>query len=150
MTIFDVNAWLGSWPFRSLRDNTPAALVARMERDGIDKAAVASIDGIFHRYVQSANEKLAEDVEPFRDRLVPTGIINPDYPRWEDDLRDCHETLGMKGVRIAPVYQGYDVAIPAVRKLAEACAERGLSLSVPFRMEDTREHHWMDPASRLI
>ena len=30
--IFDVNAWVGVWPFRALRDHTPAALVARLDR----------------------------------------------------------------------------------------------------------------------
>ena len=143
--IFDVNAWLGVWPFRSLRDNTPETLVARLDKVGIDKAAVAQIEGVFHRHVQSANEKLAEAVAPFRDRLVPVAVINPDYPGWEDDLRRCHEELGMKGVRIVPQYQGYDLSIPAVRRLAEACNERALSLAIPQRMEDTREHHWIDP-----
>ena len=44
MKFFDVNAWIGSWPFRTLRDNTPAALLARLERVGITHAAVSSVE----------------------------------------------------------------------------------------------------------
>ena len=46
--IFDINAWLGNFPFRTLRDNTPQSLIARMDRSGIDGAAVSLIDAIFH------------------------------------------------------------------------------------------------------
>jgi hypothetical protein len=58
--IFDINAWLGNFPFRTLRDNTPQSLIARMDRSGIDGAAVSLIDAIFHRNVHPANESLAE------------------------------------------------------------------------------------------
>ncbi|OGG46341.1 MAG: hypothetical protein A3F84_01245 [Candidatus Handelsmanbacteria bacterium RIFCSPLOWO2_12_FULL_64_10] len=143
--IIDVNAWLGGWPFRSLRDNTPEALVARMDRSGIDVAAVSPIEAIFHRNVQPANERLAEAVTPFRGRLIPIATLNPTYTRWEDDLKACHEKLGMKGVRLFPAYQGFEVDGPVARRAAEACRERGLAIFIPHRMEDPRQRHWMDP-----
>ena len=143
--IIDVNAWIGSWPFRSLRDHTPEALVARMDRSGIDVAAVSPIEAIFHRNAQPANERLAEAVSPHRGRLVPLATLNPTYTRWEDDLKACHERLGMKGVRLFPAYQGFDVGGPLARRVAEACRERGLPIFIPHRMEDPRERHWMDP-----
>lgn len=143
--IFDVNAWLGSWPFRALQDNTPETLVARLDRSGITAAAVSSIEAVFHRNVQPANERLARSVAPFSDRLVPLATINPAYVKWEDDLRVCHEELGMKGVRLIPQYHGYEIDGPEAKRLAAACRERGLSISVPHRMEDARQRHWMDP-----
>lgn len=143
--IIDVNAWLGSWPFRSLRDNTPEALVARLDRSGIDAAAVSPIEAVFHRNVQPANERLAEAVAPHRGRLIPLATINPTYTHWEDDLKACHEGLGMKGVRLFPAYQGFDVDGPLARKVAGACRERGLPVFIPHRMEDPRQRHWMDP-----
>ena len=147
--IFDVNAWLGVWPFRSLRHNTPEKLVARMDRAGIDVAAVSQIEAVFHRNPQPANEKLAESVAPFGDRFVTMATINPTIPNWRDDLAMCHETLGMRGVRLFPQYQGYEVAGPETRAVLEACAERGLAASIPHRLEDTREHHWIDPGKTV-
>ena len=125
--LIDINAWLGSFPFRSLRDNTPETLIARMDRSGIDKAAVSQIEAVFHRNPQPANEKLAESVAPFGDRFVTMATINPTIPNWRDDLAMCHETLGMRGVRLFPQYQGYEVAGPETRAVLEACAERGLA-----------------------
>ncbi len=143
--IFDVNAWLGNWPFRSLRDNTPEGLLSRLDRDAIDVAAVSQIEAIFHRNVQPANEKLAESIRPFKDRLLPMATINPAYVKWEDDLKACHEELGMKGVRLFPQYHGYEVGGAESRRVVEACRERRLPVLIPHRMEDPRERHWMDP-----
>jgi uncharacterized protein len=143
--IFDVNAWLGVWPFRSLKDNTPDSLVARLDRSGITHAAVAQIEGIVHRNAQPANEMLARSIEKHRDRLFPVGIINPTYPAWQDDLRECQEQLGMTGIRLFPQYHHYDVAGSEAKAVVEAATERGMHISIPHRVEDTREHHWMDP-----
>lgn len=143
--IFDVNAWLGIWPFRALRDNTPQTLIARLDRSGIDGAAVSLIEAIFHRNVQPVNDQLAELVAPYTDRLVPLATINPTYTKWEDDLDACHQKLGMKGVRLFPQYHNYEVDGPDARHVVEACKERGLPVFIPHRMEDVRGRHWMDP-----
>lgn len=146
---FDVNAWLGHFPFRSLRDNTASELLARMDREGIDFAAVASIDAMFHRNVQPANERLAQWVEPYRDRLFPMAVINPTYAGWERDLQQCHEELGMIGVRLAPMYHGYRVDGIEARRALGACRERGLPVSIPQRIEDSRQSHPIDPGIEI-
>jgi predicted TIM-barrel fold metal-dependent hydrolase len=147
--IFDINAWLGSFPFRSLRDSTPEMLLKRMDRSGIGGAAVSMIDAIFHRNVQPANEQLAEMVEPFGDRLVTMGTINPTYEQWEDDIRQCQEDMGMKGIRLFPIYHGYAVDGPEARKVLAACVERNLPVSIPSRIEDPRQRNWMDPGETV-
>ncbi len=143
--IFDVNAWLGSWPFRSLEYNTPETLIAQLDRSGIDRAAVGFLDGVLHRNPGPANERLSEIVKPYSDRLVPLGIVNPTYVRWEDDLEACHAKLGMPGIRLFPVYHNYAPDGPKSKAVVQACADRGLPVQIPFRMEDPRQRHWMDP-----
>lgn len=147
--IFDINAWLGVWPFRSLRDNTPESLVARLDGAGIDKAAVSQIEAMFHRNTQLANEKLAESVSGHAARLVPVATINPLFPGWEKDLARCHEGLGMKGVRLFPQYHDYPADGPDAVAVVTACAERGLPVSIPARIEDVRQRHWMDPGREV-
>jgi predicted TIM-barrel fold metal-dependent hydrolase len=143
--IFDINAWVGTWPFRTLADGTPEGLIAKMDDAGIDRSAVSLLEAVFHRNVQPANERLAGMIAPHRDRLTPLATLNPTYEKWEDDLRICHEKLGMKGVRLFPVYHDYPVDGPAARAIAAACAERKLPVMLPFRMEDPRQRHWLDP-----
>ncbi len=149
MNFFDLNAWLGVWPFRSLRDNTPKTLLARLQRAGIKAAAVSQIEAALHRNVQPANEKLAEAVEPFEKQLIPMATINPRFPGWEEHLRRCDEVLGMKGVRLFPVYHDFAADGIEARRVVGACAERGLIVVMPHRLEDARQRHWMDPGQTL-
>ncbi len=149
MNYFDINAWLGSWPFRPLRDHTPETLLKRLNRVGISRAAVSQIEAIFHRHVQPANEKLAEAVAPFAGCLLPMATINPLFPHWQDDLRRCHEDLGMKGVRLFPCYHNYAADGPEAQRTVAACAERNLPVFMPQRIEDERQRHWMDPGRTL-
>ena len=143
--IFDVNVWLGVWPFRSLRDNTAETLISRLDRAGIDMAAVSQIEAVFHRNTQPANERLAESLSGCTDRLLPMASINPMFPDWEQDLRVCHETLGMRGVRIFPQYHDYPADGADARAVVSACAERDLPVTIHHRIEDVRQRHWMDP-----
>ena len=145
MRYVDINAWLGSWPFRGLRDNTPETLIRRLDRAGIGTAAVSRIEAILHRSVQPANERLAEDLEGFTDRLIAMATINAADPNWEGDLRRCHEDLGMRGARLFPQYHDFAVDGPEARKVVAACTERGLPVFIPHRIEDVRQRHWMDP-----
>ena len=146
--LIDINAWLGTWPFRSLRDNTPDTLVARLDRSGIDKAVVSYIEAAFHRHPQSANERLARDVEPHGDRLIPVGTINPLSPHWEDDLTSCID-LGMKGIRLFPHYHNFQTDGAESRSVVQACAQCNFPVFIPHRLEDTRQHHWMDPGQSV-
>jgi predicted TIM-barrel fold metal-dependent hydrolase len=138
----DLNAWLGSYPFRSVRD-TPDTLIARMDRFGIGKAAVSSIEAAFHRNVQPANEQLLVEIDGHRERLIPLATISPTYPKWEQDLARCLEA-GARGVRLIPQYHGYRLTGPVGRDVIRAVTSANLPIFIPHRLEDARERHWMD------
>src|SRR4051794_32181342 len=100
--MIDVNAYLGHFAFRQLRHNTGSALLALMDTKKIDQAVVSSASAITYRNAQSGNEEVAAEVKGHRDRLLPFAVINPAYAGWQDDLKICHEELGMKGLRLYP------------------------------------------------
>ena len=45
----DVNAFLGAYPFRRVPGTSPEALIAAMDRMGIDEAWVTHLPGVFWR-----------------------------------------------------------------------------------------------------
>ena len=55
----------------------------------------------------------------------------------------------MKGARLFPQYHEFAVDGPEARKVVSACAERGLPVFLPHRIEDVRQRHWMDPGRML-
>jgi predicted TIM-barrel fold metal-dependent hydrolase len=145
----DVNTYVGHWPFRQLRHNTAEALVRRMDERDIDRAVVASIDGILYKNVHSANETLTEAVRPFRDRLIPFATLNPTYPGWREDLRRCAEDLELSGLRLYPQYHGYRLDDPDGLALIDAATELGWAIQVPMRIVDRRQRHRWDVAEDL-
>ncbi|MHB0878461.1 MAG: amidohydrolase family protein [Anaerolineae bacterium] len=147
--IIDANTWLGHWPFRQLRHNDVAGLLHLMDANGIDLAVVANTHGIFYKNVQKANEELAAWVAPHRDRLVPFATMNPNYPGWRRNLRLCHEDLGMKGLRLYPVYHDYKLTDATAADMLQEATEMGLPLQFPMRVVDVRQRHWMDAERTL-
>jgi len=141
--IVDVNAYLGHFAFRRLRHNTAASLLAMMDAKGIDKAVVSSAGAITYRNAQAGNEELAEEVRGHSDRLIPYAVINPFYAGWQDDLKICREQFGMAGVRLYPKWHNYQLSSPCCRELVDAATERGMVISIPIRVEDTRERSWL-------
>lgn len=140
-TIVDANAYVGNYPFRDV-DADPESLVAMMDRKGVDRAVVSSLESVMYRNAHAGNRKLHESLAGYRDRLIPFATINPTYPAWEDDLEECVEEFGMKGVRLLPAYHDYDVDDPAVVELLDKCAELDIPAMFVATLEDQRGRHW--------
>jgi predicted TIM-barrel fold metal-dependent hydrolase len=147
--IVDISAYLGHWPFHPLRQRSAEDLIALMDRKGIDKAVVSSLDAIFYRNSQAGNEEMADEVQPHWDRLVPFATVNPTYAGWQEDVVRCHEELGMRGIRVYPYYHGYSLGDKCCAELLAVAGERSLPVAISLRMEDRRQRHWLDTAEDL-
>jgi uncharacterized protein len=141
--IIDFNAYLGPFAFRRLRHNTASTLLRLMDSKAIDKAVVSSAGAITYRNAQAGNEELAEEVKLHRDRLIPYAVINPAYAGWRDDLKECHEGLGMSGLRLYPKWHRYGLTDPICLELVRSATARGMVLSIPVRVEDVRQRSWL-------
>ena len=141
--IVDVNAYLGHFAFRRLRHNTADSLLALMDAKQIAKAVVSSASAITYRNTQTGNEDVAEQVRGHRDRLIPFAVINPFYAGWQDDLRICHEEFGVNGLRLYPKWHNYQLSDPCCRELVNAATQRGMVISIPIRVEDSRQRSWL-------
>jgi predicted TIM-barrel fold metal-dependent hydrolase len=141
--IIDVNAYLGHFAFRRLRNNTAGSLLKLMDSRGIDRAVVSSASAITYRNAQSGNEEVDGEVKAYRDRLVPFAVINPTYAGWEDDLKTCHEHFGMRGLRLYPGWHNYRLSAHRCLGLVREAAARGMVVSIPMRVEDHRQRSWL-------
>jgi len=141
--IVETNAYIGHWPVRQLKYNTASGLLELMDQKKIDKAVVSSIHSIFYRNCHQGNVELAGEIKGRQDRLIPFATLNPNYPGWKSDLKQCVEELGMKGLRLHPYYHDYAMGDGKCRQLINAATEYGLPISVSIAMEDQRQRHWL-------
>jgi predicted TIM-barrel fold metal-dependent hydrolase len=123
--LIDSNAYVGHWPFRQLKDNTCKGLLGRMDKFGINMSVVSNLNGIFYKNTQHANEELYDEIRSdrrFSSRFVPFAVINPAYNGWKDDFEICTDKMGMKGIRLHPIYHGYELDNPACVELVKMAA----------------------------
>lgn len=140
--IIDTNANLSRWPFRRTPCDELPRLVETFRKHGVGQAWVGSLDGLFHRDLGGVNLRLAEACRLERAvKLVPFGSVNPLLPDWQEDLRRCHETHRMPGIRLHPNYHGYRLDEPVFAQLLDRAAERRLIVQLAIRMDDVRAQH---------
>ena len=53
------------------------------------------------------DEYVADYVAAHPDRLIGFLSVDPTQTGWEEELRDGHEELGLRGIKLLPMYAGF-------------------------------------------
>src|SRR5262245_49615630 len=53
------------------------------------------------------DEDVANYVAQDPSRLIGFLSVDPTQPGWQDELREGHQQLGMKGIKLLPMYAGF-------------------------------------------
>lgn len=53
------------------------------------------------------DEYVAKYVAADSDRLIGFLSVDPTQPGWQDELRDGHKRLGLRGIKLLPMYAGF-------------------------------------------
>lgn len=148
MTVTDVSAYLGDYPYRCIEPATPSWLLLEMDRLGIESAWVGHLPSFLYRDPEPGNARLFEMVSSHRDRLIPVPVVHPRLPNWEDELNQAAQ-VGAAAIRVYPMHHGLDPCGGDMRVLVAAAGSVGLPLLVTVRLEDTRQRHIADTANDL-
>ena len=145
--LIDVNAYTGHWPFRQLKNNSCETRFQLMQASGIDISVISNLNGVFYKNTQSANEELYDELKSnsnFGNRIIPFAVINPIYSGWKDDLKKCIDKMGMRGIRLHPLYHRYDLKNSNCIELVKYVRDLNLPVALSLRIVDSRASSWMD------
>jgi len=145
--LIDINAHVGHWPFKQMKNNTCASLLERMDKFGVEISVISNLNGIFYKDTQSANEELFEELKSnkkFSNRFIPFAVLNPIYAGWNNDLNTCADKFGMKGICLYPLYHDYEITDPSCIELVKRARDKGLIVVFTHRIVDSRQRSWMD------
>ncbi len=141
--MWDVSAFVGTWPFRHLPDaGAPEALERSVRQWGVTQACVSPLEALLHTDPMPVNEYWAARLadSPFF-RFVP--VLNPSLPVDPEHALDAIRLLPTKttAVRLHPNYHGYALGSDTVHTLTRKAGEQGLAVIVQVQMQDVRGMH---------
>lgn len=145
--MIDVNALVGSYPFRHVPHPEPEILDRVVQRDGLEGAWVGHLPSAFHRDPSQGNEELFRVLEKLP-RLSPVPTIRPDWPKWTESLKEA-KAKGAVAIRAYPQYWGMGPGDPSMNALAIAAGKSRLPLILTVKFEDLRQRHSLDVAGDL-
>jgi uncharacterized protein len=142
--ILDMNVFVGRWPFAPLKYEKAQDIVGLMDRAGIEKALVTSLNSVFYYDCQIGNREVGEACKQYPDRLIPCAVINPNLPRWREHLAACVDDYGVRGIKLHPDFHKFNL-LPDMSSeepagvMAEA-ARRGLPVHIQTSLLDMRHY----------
>lgn len=121
----------------SYSKGTVEDLLTANETNRIDKFVVQSV-ATTPKQVKSINEFIANSVNANKDRFVGLGTVHPESTDAKGDMAHLIE-LGLKGIKIHPDIQNFDMDDKGYIKFYELCEE--YSIPVLMHTGDNRYDH---------
>jgi len=72
------------------------------------------------------DRRIAEYVSAHADTLIGFLSVDPTQPGWEKEMRDGHEVLGLRGIKLLPMYAGFNPADERLEPLWHYAAKHRL------------------------
>lgn len=107
---------------QAFSDATVAGLQADMAQRGIDFSVVLPVATNAEKVPHMNDSSVAMSGQG---PLIHFGAMHPEFEGWKAEL-DRIKALGLKGIKIHPVYQGVDIDDIRYLRILERCAELGL------------------------
>jgi len=120
--VFDVHAHLGPFYGRFVPGNNPKDLISVMDNLNVAIMCISSSSLYFDYHI--ANDFIAQLVREYPDRFFGYMIINPNYPEdIENEMERCLN-MGLKGVKIHPLFHRCPITGENYRKVFEFAKQK--------------------------
>ncbi|NUP99745.1 MAG: hypothetical protein HUU35_07815 [Armatimonadetes bacterium] len=138
MMVIDCNASAGYWPSRPPMDCSVAAVAARLQDLGVDRAFVASLESAWCRNPHAPNQELVADAA-LLSGVSPVPTLDPTVHTWRDELANLGRMPNVRMVRLLPAYSPYPLY--EADEMLEEIRLTGLAVQIQTRLDDPRRQH---------
>ncbi len=118
------------------QDGTVETLIKRGKQAGVSKFLVHSV-ATTSQQVESINNFIHDSVERFPNELIGFMALHQDFEDIFSEM-DRAEMLGLKGIKLHPDFQKFDIDDPKMYPLYDAASGR---FPILFHMGDTKYSH---------
>jgi predicted TIM-barrel fold metal-dependent hydrolase len=137
MSVIDVGAWIGAYPFRGIPNSSLDHLRQKMTALGIERAIVSPYEAIFWENNLDAYAHFAEQLAG--DAAIEVWpVVRPGATAGLESLLDRFRP---RGLRLLPNYHSYRLSDASARDILELAKSRGMVTQVFQRIADERWHH---------
>jgi predicted TIM-barrel fold metal-dependent hydrolase len=137
MSVIDVSAWIGSYPFRGIPNSSLENLRAKMKELKIERAIVSPYEAVFWENNLDAYERFAEQLSG--DATIELWPVV--RPGATIGLEKLLERFRPRGLRLLPNYHGYRLSDPSAQEILDLAKSRGMIVQVFQRIADERWHY---------
>ncbi|MGI6230909.1 MAG: amidohydrolase family protein [Tractidigestivibacter sp.] len=117
----------------------PENVIRSMDKNGIDKIVCFTF-----RPGLDNQRRLAEVIEPYRDRMIPLAFVGPRDSDCAEQLTYCLDVLGFQGAKLHPYISNFVVAdIKLLSPIFSILEERSSYAVIHCASEDFRNHPTM-------
>jgi len=138
--IVDINVLLGRWPFMPLKYEDAEGIITLMDRAGIDKAVVTSLNSVFYYDYEVGNREVGEACRQHPDRFIPFAVINPNFLNWKDHLQECVDKYEVKGIKLHADYHKFSLLAEETSRVMEETRKLKLPVYIQTSLLDMRHH----------
>jgi len=120
-----------------LPNSSSEGLYNNLTANGIQKALVSSIEGIFYDEPQIANEMLFRQIGQFP-LFLPVAVLNPNLSNWERNLNKYYAEHNIKAIKLHPNYHLYNLDDSSAKELLLSAGEKNITVIIQMRVQDVR------------
>jgi len=108
-------------------DGTNGGLTASMQEAGIDWSVVLPVATNAGQVAKVNDASVALNEAGKENRILSFGCMHPDCENWKEEL-DRIAAMGLKGIKVHPIYQGVSLDDPRYLRILNRCGELGLAV----------------------
>jgi len=143
--VFDVCSYLGKFgSFWPLKVTTAEELIELMDKFGIDKAAICSLNSILYDHAEG-NEEVFQATKRYPNRLVGIATLYPHYQGSLSEFKKCIYKYGMKGLELLPHYHNYELNDGTI----DPFIEEAIKIKVPVLIPLSLSMNWNFPRVKV-